>query len=232
LYVGLAANVAGGVDKLTSATGVVSVAAATAPSVGQVLMATSGTVATWQTPATTNLASPGPIGNTTPSTGAFTTVTTTTSVAVGGSTLSGSGSGVQFPATQSASTDANTLDDYEEGTWTPNVGGSATYTTQTGNYTKIGRVVVANFYLAISAIGTGSTFRISGLPFATGGSGIGMGGCLVYWYFLTQNVTSFAVQASGSDIDIYSSLAAGTNVTNNSIFGNSSIAAGTIVYKV
>ena len=39
----------GGVDKLTSATGVVSVAAATAPTTGQVLMATSGTVATWQT---------------------------------------------------------------------------------------------------------------------------------------------------------------------------------------
>lgn len=48
-----ALTVTGGVDKLTSATGVVSVAAATAPSVGQVLMATSGTVATWQTPAVT-----------------------------------------------------------------------------------------------------------------------------------------------------------------------------------
>ena len=50
LYVGLAANIAGGVDKLTTATGVVSVAAATAPTTGQVLTATSGTVATWQTP--------------------------------------------------------------------------------------------------------------------------------------------------------------------------------------
>lgn len=41
----------GGVDKLTTASGVVSVAAATAPSTGQVLMATSATTATWQTPA-------------------------------------------------------------------------------------------------------------------------------------------------------------------------------------
>jgi len=40
----------GGVDKLTTASGVVSVAAATAPSTGQVLMATSATTATWQTP--------------------------------------------------------------------------------------------------------------------------------------------------------------------------------------
>jgi hypothetical protein len=52
LYVGLAANVAGGVDKLTNATGVVSVAASAAPSSGQVLTATSSTVATWQTPST------------------------------------------------------------------------------------------------------------------------------------------------------------------------------------
>lgn len=44
-------NAASGVDKLTTASGVVSVAAATAPSTGQVLMATSATTATWQTPA-------------------------------------------------------------------------------------------------------------------------------------------------------------------------------------
>jgi hypothetical protein len=42
----------GGVDKLTNATGVVSVAASAAPSSGQVLTATSSTVATWQTPST------------------------------------------------------------------------------------------------------------------------------------------------------------------------------------
>jgi hypothetical protein len=50
---------------------------------------------------------------------------------------------IKFPATQNASADANTLDDYEEGTWTPSqtnltVVGSPTYT---GVYTKIGRVV-------------------------------------------------------------------------------------------
>lgn len=102
----------GGVDKLTSATGVVSVAASAAPSTGQVLTATSSTVATWQTPAVTapagsntqvqfNNASAfgasasltwdgtsltatklagahnGTVGATTPSTGAFTTLSAT-----------------------------------------------------------------------------------------------------------------------------------------------------------
>jgi hypothetical protein len=84
----------GGVDKLTTATGVVSVAASTAPTTGQVLTATSGTAATWQTPSAGNLASPGPIGGTTPGSGAFTTLSatgaTTLSAALtyGGVTLS------------------------------------------------------------------------------------------------------------------------------------------------
>jgi hypothetical protein len=67
--------------------------------------------------------------------------------------------------------DANTLDDYEEGTWTPTVigttvAGTATYTLQLGRYTKIGNIV--NLYFACawsSGTGTGN-LRISGLPFS------------------------------------------------------------------
>jgi hypothetical protein len=40
-------------------------------------------------------------------------------ISVGNATPSTSGAGITFPATQSASSDANTLDDYEEGTFTP-----------------------------------------------------------------------------------------------------------------
>ena len=72
------------------------------------------------------------------------TLVTTTSIGVGNVTLSGSGSGVQFPATQSASTDANTLDDYEEGSWTPGQGSGLTVVgtfSSAGRYVKIGRVV-------------------------------------------------------------------------------------------
>ena len=53
----------------------------------------------------------------------------TTTIGVGGATASASGTGITFPATQSASSDANTLDDYEEGTWTPsytNIGSELT----------------------------------------------------------------------------------------------------------
>jgi hypothetical protein len=80
--------------------------------------------------------------------------------------------GIGFPATQVPSTDANTLDDYEEGTWTPTVQGSTTagtgtYTQQVGYYTKIGNVVHYHLYIVqTNHTGTGN-IRIAGLPFTT-----------------------------------------------------------------
>lgn len=81
---------------------------------------------------------------------------------------------IKFPASQNASADANTLDDYEEGTWTPGIsfgGGTTgiTYTTQTGRYTKIGRLVYVEAQIVLSAKGssTGSAL-VTGLPFTVG----------------------------------------------------------------
>ena len=98
-----------------------------------------------------------------------TTLTTpiiATTMGVGGATPSTSGSGISFPATQSASSDANTLDDYQEGSWTPTIGGSATYSTQRGGYVKVGRVVFIQMQIVVSTKGTGSATTISGLPFS------------------------------------------------------------------
>jgi hypothetical protein len=72
---------------------------------------------------------------------------------------------IAFPATQNPSAGANTLDDYEEGNWTPTLGGTTTYAVQYGRYTKIGRQVTCVGELAVTLIGTGSTSVISGLPF-------------------------------------------------------------------
>jgi hypothetical protein len=86
--------------------------------------------------------------------------------------ISAAGAGqIAFPATQNASANANTLDDYEEGTWTPSVGGTATYTSQVGRYTKVGRLVHVVGALLINTIGTGSATTVSGLPFTNGASG-------------------------------------------------------------
>jgi len=109
-------------------------------------------------------------------------ITFTQSLAVGkGTTLalegatSQTGTGITFPATQSASTDANTLDDYEEGSWTPNFSPasgsftSITWADQTGRYVKVGRMVIAwgSVYTNSITVGTASgDLQISGLPFS------------------------------------------------------------------
>jgi hypothetical protein len=83
---------------------------------------------------------------------------------------------IKFPATQVPSADANTLDDYEEGTWTPVItsatGSITSYTVTSATYTKIGRSVTVNLYFTITNNGTGGT-RIdinNSLPFATQGN--------------------------------------------------------------
>jgi hypothetical protein len=87
----------------------------------------------------------------------------------GGSTTA-TGTGIAFPATQSASSDANTLDDYEEGTFTPTVigtttAGTASYSTQNSAYTKIGNLVYFQLFVTwTGGTGTGD-LRIAGLPF-------------------------------------------------------------------
>jgi hypothetical protein len=97
-----------------------------------------------------------------------TRVTASTTIAVGGATPSTSGSGITFPATQSSSTDVNTLDDYEEGTWTPayTTNFSGTYATQVGRYTKIGRVVNAYFLLKVLTTTGSGNLAFGTLPFA------------------------------------------------------------------
>jgi hypothetical protein len=81
--------------------------------------------------------------------------------------------GITFPATQVASSDANTLDDYEEGTWTPNQGAGFTVGgtfSSVGSYTKIGRSVTvqAQFNGSTSlAINSTDAVICTNLPFAT-----------------------------------------------------------------
>lgn len=79
---------------------------------------------------------------------------------------------IAFPATQLASANVNTLDDYEEGTFTSTIVGTSTagvgtYSIQIGYYTKIGNMVFVTGYIVYSAhTGTGNG-QIGGLPFTS-----------------------------------------------------------------
>jgi hypothetical protein len=60
------------------------------------------------------------------------------------------------------------LADYEEGTWTPNLGGSTTYSVQVGYYTKVGRQVTVQGVLQVDALNTPTNAGIiQGLPFTS-----------------------------------------------------------------
>jgi hypothetical protein len=143
-----------------------------------------------------------------------------------------SGGGIKFPPTQVASADANTLDDYEEGTWTPSLGGTATYTVQLGRYAKIGRLVYANFYVTVGTIGTGSAWQMTGLPFTANNSVQG-GGSVNYWAALGASfvyVTPYTF--SNTTISFYALTAAGASLAGaTSVFGNGSTVQGFVIYE-
>lgn len=90
-----------------------------------------------------------------------------TTIGVGGATPSASGAGITFPATASLSSNVNTLDDYEEGTFTPVSGTNISVTY--AYYTKIGRVVtIYGAVLHTGAITSYDTIQLPFQPITTG----------------------------------------------------------------
>jgi hypothetical protein len=104
---------------------------------------------------------------------------------------------VAFPASQNPSTDPNTLDDYEEGTWTPTFTFatpgdlSVAYATRTGTYTKVGRQVTITFVMITSAFthstASGNAY-VTGLAFQVGSAAVG---ALLFGGITKANYTSF-----------------------------------------
>lgn len=157
---------------------------------------------------------------------------------VGGSTLQDSsflvddsghvssfGGNIKFPATQAASADANTLDDYEEGTWTPTftfstVGNfSPTYSVQVGNYLKVGRLVFiqCRIQFTTNAYTTASgTASIGGLPFTSasvsGGMGLATAGAVNITAEAGSYMLSFIIPANAVTIQFRWLKSAATHV--------------------
>jgi len=125
-------------------------------------------------------------------------------------------SGVKFPATQSASADANTLDDYEEGTFAFTVRFGASNAnnaggTFTGYYAKIGRVVniQASFQIPTKSVATGD-LTITGLPFSViDSSAVYIGGVFLMGF---ADYPSARID-SGTTIQFFETTNAGTRTT-------------------
>jgi hypothetical protein len=139
------------------------------------------------------------------------------SLALQGAT-SQTGAGITFPATQSASTNANTLDDYEEGTWTPiivgaSTAGTGTYTIQVGTYTKVGRLVTVTCTIVWTAhTGTG-IMQISSIPFTVANINANVEYTAVPEFFnmtMPASTTPFVITANNATVLTLYSQAVGT----------------------
>lgn len=165
--------------------------------------------------------------------------------AAGGVAGAGTITKIQFPASQSASSDANALDDYEEGNWTPVIAfatagdSNIAHSSQVGRYTKIGRLVVVSF-TAVTSTFTHSTasgnLQVTGLPFTCTsaidiyGSGIFQGITKASYTQIipraASNGTVITFHASGSGQSLATITASDTPT------GGSMILQGTIAYIV
>jgi hypothetical protein len=153
--------------------------------------------------------------------------------------LSGAAAGqIKFPGTQNASSNVNTLDDYEEGTWTPTLGGAGgtsgqTYSVRTGVYTKIGNTVTVAFDVTLSAKGTiTGNVEIQGLPFAL--QGCPAVGAFAWNATATNWVNMVGYMGTAATvIQVFGAAAAGTStftaLTTTDI-GNSTLMRVTFIY--
>lgn len=162
----------------------------------------------------------------------------TLTAAILGGTTDLTGGQVKFPATQAPSADANTLDDYEEGTFTPAWGGTGsdptcTYTQQNGVYTKIGRLVIATVEIVTTAVSGGAgNLRLAGLPVAAA-SGRYLGAVHVgYAYNFASNVPSGGYIEGGTSRAVMTWDSSGTGIEEVPIAALPAAAACQIIATV
>jgi hypothetical protein len=147
------------------------------------------------------------------------------------------GGQITFPATQVPSSNANTLDDYEEGAWTPSLlfCGAATgmtYSTQVGRYIKVGRIVTATCRIDLTAKGASTgTATISGLPFTAENAVASFNGSALAGGMatLTSPITPRVV-ANASVVDLFDWGAGGVVAIDDTNFTNASVVVVTLTY--
>jgi len=121
--------------------------------------------------------------------------------------------GLTFPATQSPAADANTLDDYEEGTCVVGLSAltSGTITLKaalkTLAYTKIGRQVTVTGLIQVDSVSSPvGALRLTGLPFTAGATSDFYSASAIYCWGLAATAITVVlgrVNAGASTMDIY-----------------------------
>ncbi len=132
--------------------------------------------------------------------------------------ISSFGGRIKFPATANPSSDANTLDEYEEGTATPSFsasGATFSYAIRSLNYTKIGQRWWMELDMALNGSGNtlpASSLTITGLPGTVGGLGVAFP---FFWSATTSTYTTLMglIASGGSSITVYGATAAASTLS-------------------
>ncbi len=145
--------------------------------------------------------------------------------------------GLKFPATSIGAGDANTLYDYETGTWTPGFafgGGTTnlTYSSQVGTYTKIGALVWVTGRVVLTNNGDSTgAFTFTGLPFALVATHFPQASMSFYQNMATfTNCGGYGV-ASGTTIQIVLKGAVTSANADDTNTGNSSDLIVSLTYR-
>lgn len=150
------------------------------------------------------------------------------------------GGQIKFPSSQLPSSDANTLDDYEEGTWSPTLfssGYTLGFAYQNGWYVKIGQFVWLGGTVGVnSKSGSGtSTVFVSNLPFQSAAGQANEISALTIGYSSAFSsvypTTGYLVQGTSSVILQAITVAAGSQSVNGSHLTTSSYMNFTIAYR-
>jgi hypothetical protein len=171
-------------------------------------------------------------------------INTTGAIILAGGNVAANGVGIAFPNTQVTTTDPNTLDDYEKGTWSPyaygsTAAGTGTYsaTNNKGAYVKIGSLVTAYFSLNCTSThnGTGLLF-IGGLPFSNYGY-TWVSGSVGYWASLLTTTATYVgcyidPGSSGVVVTYTNSATAGVSYLSPAAIQSGTHIIGSVTYRV
>lgn len=161
--------------------------------------------------------------------------TTDLKIDAGDLVFSTASKGVVLGAT--SNTDANTLEDYEQGTWTAQIIGTTTnpstaVTNSSARYTKIGRQVFCQFgFSNVDTTGASGGVRVSGLPFAAATT-YASGNVMTYVRMtLGTTSTNISPYVESSNIAFYQSTnqAGWSEITHNA--GSGAYLYATVTYE-
>ena len=121
---------------------------------------------------------------------------------------------------------ANTLDDYEEGTWTPTMAG-LTLTTAEGSYIKVGSLVTANFRINSTSKTSTRLAAIGGLPFNRDAAALNRTAGFLNF---SENTAPAYLLFSGADSTVnFREVAGADELSITQVSGNQNFA--TLVYR-